>query len=547
MSLDPAYPSARDLGPDFTPWPAELAEHYRAAGYWKGEPLGQILRHSAQRDPQKLALVCGQRRWTYAMLDNQVNRVATGLKALGLQAGDPVILQLPNIAEFVIVLFALFRVGALPVFALPAHRKTELGDFCSLTEAKALIICDRHAGFDYREMARGLQAEHPHLAHVVVVGEAEELIPFERLSVDSVSLPEPDASHVAFLQLSGGTTGRSKLIPRTHDDYLYSVRASADICELSPESVYLCALPIAHNFPMSSPGILGIVYAGGTLVLAPDPSPDTVFPLIAQESVTLSALVPPLAIVWSEAATGREQELASLKLLQVGGAKLGSEAAQRIRTQLGCALQQVFGMAEGLVNYTRLDDDDSLVLHTQGRPISPDDEVRVVDDNDQEVAEGESGYLITRGPYTIRGYYRAAAHNATAFTADGFYRTGDIVRRLPNGYLVVEGRAKDQINRGGDKISAEEVENHLLAHPAILDAAVIAMPDRYLGERSCAFVVPRGSAPKPLEITRFMRQRGVASYKLPDCIEFTAQLPKTRVGKIDKKALREQISAVLNP
>ncbi|MFT3736657.1 MAG: (2,3-dihydroxybenzoyl)adenylate synthase [Rhodocyclaceae bacterium] len=542
--------SSRNEGADLTPWPAEFVERYRAAGYWRGEPLDKLLRDSAQKHAERTALVCRSRRWTYAMLDEEVERLASGLRQRGIAAGDRVVLQLPNIGEYVLMVFALFRLGAQPVFALPAHRRSEIAYFCSFTEAKAYVIAASSGGFDFRTLAREVLADEAVRAaapdmRVIVVGEAAEFIAFDNLYDDSESIEpfaSPDAGSLAFLQLSGGSTGRPKLIPRTHDDYFYSVRASAEICGLSAESVYLCALPAAHNFPMSSPGILGVMYAGGCVVLAPDASPDTAFPLIARERVTITALVPPLAIVWMEAAALRKHELESLQLLQVGGSRLSDEAARRVTPLLGCRLQQVFGMAEGLVNYTRFDDEESLVVGTQGRAISPDDEVRIVDDEDRDVPAGEAGHLITRGPYTIRGYFRADVHNARAFTHDGFYRTGDIVRCLPGGYLVVEGRNKDQINRGGDKVAAEEVENHLLAHPAVLDAAVVAMPDAYLGERSCAFIVPRGDAPRAMEIARFMRERGLAQYKQPDRIEFVAQFPKTGVGKIDKRALRERVS-----
>jgi 2,3-dihydroxybenzoate-AMP ligase len=354
-----------------------------------------------------------------------------------------------------------------------------------------------------------------------------------------VPLPAVDPADVAFLQLSGGSTGLPKLIPRTHDDYGYSVRESAAICGLGPDTVYLCALPAAHNFPLSSPGTLGVFHAGGQVVMARRAAPDEAFPLIAQEGVTDTALVPPLAMVWLEAAAATPHDLSSLRVLQVGGAKLAPEVAARIGTELGCRLQQVFGMAEGLVNYTRADDPPERVLTTQGRAISPADEVRVVDDEDRDVPAGEVGHLLTRGPYTIRGYYRAPEHNQRAFTADGFYRTGDLVRRLPTGHLVVEGRAKDQINRGGDKVAAEEVENHLLAHPAVHDAALVAMPDAFLGEKTCAFVVPRGEAPRSQDLARFLRERGLAAFKIPDRIEFVTQFPKTGVGKVNKRALRE--------
>ncbi|MDQ1813356.1 (2,3-dihydroxybenzoyl)adenylate synthase [Massilia sp. CCM 9210] len=534
-----------DYLPGFTPYPDDFAARYREAGYWTGETFGSLLRTRALVHPDSIALVCGTRRWSYAELDRRADRFAAGLIRLGIAPRDRVVVQLPNVAEFFVACFALFRIGALPVFALPAHRRHEIGHLCAFTDAAAYLIADSDAGFDYRTLAREVMAEVPALTRVIVLGDAAEFISFDSLYEDATPMAGPQPGDVAFLQLSGGTTGLPKLIPRTHDDYLYSVRASADICELDRSSVYLCALPVAHNFPMSSPGSFGVFHAGGCVVLARRPTPDDAFPLIEAEGVTITALVPPLAMVWLDAAGATRHKLGSLKLLQVGGARLSAEAACRVGPVLGCALQQVFGMAEGLVNYTRPDDSPELTANTQGRPISPADEVRIVDDEDRDLPDGEIGHLLTRGPYTIRGYYRAEEHNARAFTSDGFYRTGDLVMRLPSGHLVVEGRAKDQINRGGDKVAAEEVENHLLAHPGVHDAALVSMPDAYLGERSCAFIVTRGAPVRAIELTRFLRERGVAQYKIPDRIEFVERFPTTGVGKVNKRQLREQIAQLI--
>ena len=231
-------------------------------------------------------------------------------------------------------------------------------------------------------------------------------------------------------------------------------------------------------------------------------------------------------------------------MLQVGGARLADELARKVRPVLGRTLQQVFGMAEGLLNYTRLDDPDDVVCTTQGRPMCPDDEVRLVDELDQDVPDGEPGSLLTRGPYTPRGYYRAAEQNARAFTADGWYRTGDIVPpHAPTGNLVVEGRDKDMINRGGEKISAEEVENLVYQLPAVAQVAAVAMPDPQLGERVCVYVVPRPRPPLTLEeIRSFMDASGVARFKLPEHLVLVDELASTKVGKIDKKALRADIA-----
>ncbi|WP_426445443.1 (2,3-dihydroxybenzoyl)adenylate synthase [Paenibacillus sp. S-38] len=533
----------------YVAWPGAVAARYREAGLWRGQTLGAMLTECAERFGERTAVVSGSERWSYKELDDKVDALAAGLLLLGLKREDRVVVQLPNIGAFFTVIFALFRIGAIPVFALPLHRQSEIRYFCEHSEAAAYIIPDIEGSFDYRGLAADIRSVVPTLRHVLVAGEAGPFVSLDEAAVMGGGRapggwPEVKAGDVAFLQLSGGSTGLPKLIPRTHDDYAYSFRRSAEICRLSEQSVYLAALPVAHNFPLSSPGVLGTLYAGGTVVLSPRPGPDDTFPLIAQERVTITAVVPPLALIWMEAAASRECDLSSLEVLQVGGAKFSAEAAARVGPVLGCRLQQVYGMAEGLVNYTRLDDPDELVLHTQGRPMSPWDEIRVLDEDGQEVEPGEIGELVTRGPYTIRGYYKASEHNARAFTEDGFYRTGDLVRVNAAGYIAVVDRAKDQINRGGDKIAAEEVENHLLSHPGIYNAAMVSVPDRFLGERSCAFIITRQpGTPSAAEIKSHLRERGLAPYKIPDRIVFVDQFPLTSVGKVSKKALRESLAA----
>lgn len=524
-------------------WPEDFARRYRRLGYWRGETFGDLLRARAAEHPDRLAVTDAAHRWSYADVLRRSEAAASGYLALGLAPGDRVIVQLPNVAHFLPAVFGLFLAGLLPVFALPAHRQTELAHFARKSRARGIVTIDRHAGFDHRALAETVAAEVPSVSHIIVVGDAGGHIAFDSLS-GTGPLPSPDPSEVAFLQISGGSTGLSKLIPRTHDDYLYSCRASAEICGLGPDSVYMATLPVAHNFPMSSPGIFGTLAAAGRIVMAPDPSAETAFALIAAEGVTISGVVPPIALLWMQAAGRNTHDLSSLDVLQVGGAKLMPEAAARIPAALGCRLQQVFGMAEGLVNYTREGDPDEIVFNTQGRPISPDDEVLILNDAGEPVAEGEPGHLLTRGPYTIRAYHDDPAANARSFTPDGFYRTGDVVRRLPGGYLVVQGRAGDHINRAGEKVSAEEVEDHLLANPEVFDAAVVSIPDPFLGERSCAFIVPaEGASPRGADIKAHMRRRGLAAFKVPDEVVFVPALQTTAVGKISRNLLRAELRA----
>ncbi|GAA1340838.1 (2,3-dihydroxybenzoyl)adenylate synthase [Saccharothrix algeriensis] len=533
---------------DHVPFPPDFAARYRAAGHWRGQTFGALLTSLAAAHAGRTAVVGEGARWTYAELDDRAHRIAAGLAGSGVRPGDRVVVQLPNVPEFVPAVFGLWRAGALPVFALPAHRDSELRHFAAQSEAVAILTVDHHERHDHAGTARAVADDVSSVREVLVVGSPEWA---DLVATAPRELPDPDPGGVAFLQLSGGSTGLPKLIPRTHDDYLYSVRESARICALRPDSVYLAALPAAHNYPLSSPGVLGALHAGAKTVLAPRPDADTAFRLIEQEGVTISGVVPPLAAAWVQAAARTTRDLSTLEVLLVGGAKCGRELAERIGPALGCRLQQVFGMAEGLVCYTRLDDPDEVVLGTQGRPISPDDEIRVVDPvdpasgSDAEVPPGEVGALLTRGPYTIRGYYRAEEHNRVAFTPDGFYRTGDLVRRTPTGHLEVVGRAKEQINRGGEKVAAEEVENHLMAHPDVLDAAVVAVPDQYLGERTCAYVVPaEGAAPTPAQLRRFVRDRGVAAFKVPDLVQVVAEFPVTGVGKTSKRELRAALAAL---
>ncbi|XZG69922.1 (2,3-dihydroxybenzoyl)adenylate synthase [Chitinibacteraceae bacterium HSL-7] len=521
----------------FTPWPDELAQQYREAGYWQGETFPVWFARRATQFAEQTAIVCQRERLSWRELASEVEQLAARLIASGLQPGAHVVVQLPNSTRLVVAFLALQRLGAKPVLSLPSHRAFELTQFVAQLDAQAYICCDKHAGFDFRTLARTLREANPKL-QVFVDGDAAEFAPLSHpnISADLPAVPA-DASAVAFFQLSGGSTGTPKLIPRTHDDYLYSVRASAEICGLSAQTRYLCVLPAGHNFAMSSPGWLGVLHAGGTVVMSESPSPECAFPWIESERITMTALVPPLVPVWLQA--GSTRATPTLGLVQVGGARLDEVVARELVTKLGVTLQQVFGMAEGLVNYTRLDDPLEQVCATQGRPISPADEVLVVDDDDLPVARGEAGHLLTRGPYTIRGYYRADAHNARAFTADGYYRSGDLVRQLDSGDLIVVGRAKDQINRGGEKISAEEVEGLLREHEQVADCALVGFADPALGEKSCAFVLRHGDTLRSVDLARYLRGRGIAAYKIPDRFEFVTELPATAVGKIDKKHLRQ--------
>lgn len=528
-------------------WPCELAKYYRKLGYWRGTELTTPIRKQAQGNPDKIALMDSFGEiLTYAELDRTADRVAAALQAWGLRRGDRFILQLPNTIELVTLLLGSIRAGIIPVMVLPTHREQEVGHLAKGAGAIAYAITDVEAGYDFRLLAQRVREAVPSLRKILVVGDPgndstttsyRDLLKKE---VDFFAINDLDSTSVALFLHSGGTSGLPKLIPRTHNDYEYNARASAQLCGFDASTVYLASLSAAHNFPLACPGILGTFIVGGTVVLAREPSPDSVFALIAKHRVTVTAVVPTLAALWLEASEFDDTDLSSLRLLQVGGAKLSPSVATRLNTLANVRIQQVFGMAEGLLNFTRDEDPINIVETTQGRPLSPHDEIQIVGETGEIVPDGEVGELWTRGPYTIRGYVAAPEANQRSFTKDGFYRTGDLVRRLPTGHLVVEGRVGDQINRGGEKFSSVEIEEYLLEHPAIKEVAVIGVPDANLGQASCAIIRPVDTPPSLRDIKDFLRNHGVATYKVPDLIRIVKEIPLTRFGKIDRKRLQAQ-------
>ena len=538
-----------------TPYPADDSARYVHEGYWRPETLGDLLETAARTWPQRTVVADGARRVRYAELDTLANRLALRLLDAGLKPRDIVLLQIPNRWEFAVVFFALQKIGVLPVMCLPSHRHTELAYFAKLTNATGYFVAPEYRGFDYLVMAREIQDEVPGLQYVMALGDGSQagvryVQPWLDEPVETKSPPDvllryrPNPLDVALFLLSGGTTGIPKLIPRTHADYLYNARQCVEVLRWDSSVVFLIVIPAAHNFPLSSPGLLGAITVGGSVAMCPSTESERVFEVIEREKGTCLAVSPALLIALLHSPHRSKYDLRSLRLVAVGGQKMLPELTDRTWAAWNHAIPvQVFGMAEGLVNMTRLDDPSDVIRETQGRPISPADEIRIVDDEDRKVPPGAVGELLTRGPYTIRGYYKAEEHNRTAFTPDGFYRTGDMVRLHPSGNLVVEGRKKDMINRGGEKISAEEVENLILSHDSVHMVAVVAMPDPVLGERSCAFVIPKPGRTLALdELNAFLLAKRIAKFKLPERLELVQSFPLTGVGKVSKKDLRDQIA-----
>src|SRR6266404_5982985 len=432
------------------------------------------------------------------------------------------------------------------------ERYAEISQFVRLSGATACVIPGRLGDCDYASIVDRIRKESPTLKAGILLGEPREgFLSLTEMIATPPSLPASALSAIridpmdpAVFQLSGGTTGIPKLIPRTHNDYAYNSKAAASVCGVTADSILLIVLPIAHNLPLACPGIQGFLFHGGRAVVSTSTKPDDMCALIEKHRVTHLKVVPALLIRLLNDPAVKKYDLSSLRYIQSGGQRLQPEVRLLSRKLIPSAfVQENFGMSEGLIMFVRIDDPEDVRLETVGRPVSPDDEVRILDDDDNEVPFGEVGELCCRGPYTLRGYFGVPEYNARTFNSDGFYSSGDLMRQHPSGNYMVEGRKKDLINRGGEKISAEEVENLILSHPAVKNVACVAVPDAQLGERMCACVLLRDGASLSLdELTKYLLSREIAKFKLPERMEIMEDFPLSTFGKVSKKKLVEMIS-----
>ncbi|MER7987987.1 AMP-binding protein [Streptomyces noursei] len=445
-----------------TPWPEVFVDRYWAVGHWRGNTLDNLLRGWALEHGPRTALVHGTDRLTYGQLNRRVDRTAAGFRLRGLRPGQRVVVQLPNVPEFVRTVFALMRVGAVPVICPLTHRAPEVSHLVRVAEATGYVGPATSQGFDHTVMVADIASQGPFLRRVFTYEAPGTSSPYGGLATDRSGChyfplgsidapPEPpraqSADHVAFFLTAGATNRAPLLVPRTHNDYVYQARAAAELVSLTEHDVYLAALPADANLAFGGPGIIGTLSAGGTVVLADTPEPEECLAAIEREGVTLTSVTPAVVQRWLDAPPDQRADVSSLRLVQVAGAPLERATAERIGPAWGCGLQRVFGTAQGPLLLTRPADPDETVFTTQGRPLSPDDEIRIVDGDGADVPDGGTGELLARGPYTPRGYYRAPEHDARAFTADGYFRTGALARRTPDGNLVVTGRLEDAPQR----------------------------------------------------------------------------------------------------
>jgi len=540
----------------FVAFPAEFVAKYRQKGYWKDKSLAQEFSAVYGQFNDRTALIDGEHEFTYTQIDRITTNLALNLLEIGLKPLDRVVPTLPNVHEFVLLYFALQKIGAIPIAALVTHRFAEINQFTQLSQASTCVYPERASEFEFSPIIARVQEQNPCLKIRIVLGQAKpgeyslrDLID-RPASLDPQRLKEIqiDPMDPCIFQLSGGTTGIPKLIPRTNNDYAYNSKVAASVCEVNADSVLLLVLPIAHNLPLACPGIQGFMFNGAKVVVHHNTRPAEMFALIQKHRATHLKVVPALLIRLINDPSATQFDLSSLKFIQSGGQRMQPEVRLKTRALIpGVFVQENFGMSEGTLMFVRTTDPDEVKMQTCGRPVCEDDEVKLLDEEDREVPMGEVGELTVRGPYTLRGYFGVPEYNARQFTSDGFYRSGDLMRMHPSGNYVVEGRKKDLINRGGEKISAEEVENLILMHASVQNVACVPMPDPNMGEKMCAFVILKSNTSLDLKtLVEFLLTKEIAKFKLPERLEILGDFPVSTFGKVSKKALGELIADKLS-
>lgn len=519
----------------------ENLEKFYEENVWEHMNLGEFIKRCAGTYGDKPAIVDGDTRLSYNELDKLSDRYANGLFKAGFKKGDKIVLQLPNCYEFIVISFAMFKMGIIPIMSLPAHRKNELKGIIEKSDAIAYISKDKYLGFSYVEMIRDIKSELNKDLMVYILGESEEYKNFSELIENDCYCKYSDVDYksIGLLLLSGGTTGIPKLIPRRHCDYIYVAKRTGERCNLNQKTVYLAALPIAHNFPLGCPGIVGTLAKGGKVVLCNVTSPDEILPLIEEEKVTITGFVPAIANICMDYLDYEDYDLSSLEIVQVGGSVLEPWLAEKIEKIFDVRLQQIFGIAEGLILTTSMEDEEKTRWQTQGKPISEHDEILIVDEQEKEVEIEEYGELIVRGSYTIYGYYNLPEVNERCITQDCYFRTGDKARKLRDGNYQIVGRIKEIINRSGEKITPSELEEILLTHKHINSVQVVGVPDSILGEAIAVFILNGDEMLTLEEVRKFLISKNVADFKLPDTVRYIDAWPLTALGKIDRNKLKE--------
>jgi non-ribosomal peptide synthetase component E (peptide arylation enzyme) len=538
------------------PYPEELVREYKGNRWWLETNFIDAFSQTCDRYPQKEAVVEGESRLTFSELRESSQRAALAFLELGLGPGSIVLLQVPNWVESLVIYMGLQTIGAMPVMCLPRHGQRELERFCELTGAVAWIGPVTFGRTEYIPWLRAIREKHPHLKHLIVVREEAPpgTISFSQLMAESRAdkgsgqylrkfRPSPD--DVIHLAPTGGTTGLPKLVPRTANAHLtksyYFCRAFAK----GPEDVDLLFAPINHDAPQLVT-VGSMVHFGTKIVLSPSTKVSDILAYVEKERATFTFLVPALMTDIVYFPDLDKYDISSLRAVISGGAHCPSDLVRVVSERLSFTFHNCYGQTEGAGTATRVDDPFEVIAHTVGKPFCPYDRYRVVDDEGNELPQGEVGELATQGPCIFSGYYKSEEENRQVFTRDNFFRTGDMAKFDPQGHLIITGRKKDIINRGGEKVSAVEVEEMIIRHPKVMRAAVVGMPDPRLGERVCAYVQPLpGESVDFEEVVSFLKAEGASVMLLPERVEVTDSIPVTAMDKVDKQRLMEDIARKL--
>lgn len=524
----------------------ELIARYMRSGHWTDETFHTILARRATARPERVAIVDRGRRVTYADLAARVERVAAGLSGLGIRAGDVVTIQLPNWAEFAYVFFALERLGAVANQIGPDFRSREVDYILRFSESRAFVCPVSFKGFDYVRMIGELRPNLPDLKAVCVLGRpaGDGLVSLDDL-VDKggggrlPGGPRQTANDVMRMAFTSGTTGNPKGVIHSHNTTLSACRNLNADMGVTEDEVVLVYLPLGLNWGYLT--LIQAVMAGARAVLLDQFSGRAALELIERERVTFIPTAPASIIAMLNDPELGRFDLSSLRVVITGGASCPIETIREFRARMHGHLIELYGMLEtGFHTYTRLTDDPEAVTGTVGRASSGLG-LRLIDEHGADVPEGAEGEIAADGPSVHLGYHKNPTANAELFTADGWFRTGDLGQLDAAGNLKIVGRLKEMINRGGKKFFPREIEEILYTHPKVLHAAIVGVPDPRLGERNCLCVIPRPGQQLTLEEVVTFLKDDVATYKLPEMLEVFDELPFTPTGKIQRHALVRRV------
>ena len=524
----------------------ELIERYTHSGHWGTERFSHILAERAEAHPDREAIIDPRQRISYGQLRAGVDRMAAAFQHLGIGPGDVVTLQLPNWIEFAYVFFALEQVGAIANQIGPDFRSREVEYILRFSESRAFVCPATFRGFNYVPMIRELRPSLPDLTTVCVLGGTDDS---DTASLDEIlygtsPLPplEPHpmgANDVMRMAFTSGTTGNPKGVTHSYNTTLPACRILNSAMDVTETDVFLVYLPLGLNWGYLT--LLQAILAGARAVLLDRFSARAALELIERERVTFIPSAPAsLIAMLNDPELGRFN-LTSLRVVITGGASCPMETIRAFRARVPGRLIELYGMLEtGFHTFTRLTDDPETVVGTIGRP-APGMGLRLIDEHGRDVPPGAQGEIAAEGPSVHLGYQKNPTANAELFTADGWFRTGDLGQFDAAGNVKIVGRLKEMINRGGQKFFPREIEEILYTHPKILHAAIVGMPDSRLGERSCLCVIPQVGASLCLaEVVNFLKD-SIATYKLPEEIEVFDDFPFTPTGKIQRHILTRQV------